>query len=199
MGGTGTEIYTYPLEALPPYDASGDGGGENRAGESPSPCGSWTFCEGPRPPSVSSSAPAKPPVTGGYPPTLHDTGARSIGLTSSTPPAKAFSIASTAVGKASTSSPVDWVGQRRQADLPTFNTLQTLFWWSPEPLTTNEADTGEVGSPVVRLQSNRRVMSRSMSSRSPSQSIEHSYLFCPRDDPAEYHQGCWCKCSSCSG
>ena len=32
MGGTGAEVYAYPLEALPPYDASGDGG-ENRAGE----------------------------------------------------------------------------------------------------------------------------------------------------------------------
>ena len=32
MGGTGAEIYAYPLEALPPHDASGDGG-ENRAGE----------------------------------------------------------------------------------------------------------------------------------------------------------------------
>ena len=32
MGGTGAKIYVYPLKALPPYDASGDGG-ENRAGE----------------------------------------------------------------------------------------------------------------------------------------------------------------------
>ena len=32
MGGTGAEVYAYPLEALPPYDASGDGG-ENQAGE----------------------------------------------------------------------------------------------------------------------------------------------------------------------
>ena len=24
-------------------------------------------------------------------------------------------------------------------------------------------------------------------------------LFCPKDDPAEYHTGCWCKCLNCSG
>ena len=32
MGGTGAEVYAYPLKARPPYDASGDGG-ENQAGE----------------------------------------------------------------------------------------------------------------------------------------------------------------------
>ena len=32
MGGTGAEVYAYPLEARPPYDASEDGE-ENRAGE----------------------------------------------------------------------------------------------------------------------------------------------------------------------
>ena len=32
MGGTGAETYAYPLEALPPHDASRDGG-ENRTGE----------------------------------------------------------------------------------------------------------------------------------------------------------------------
>ena len=32
MGGSGAEVYTYPLKALPPYNASGDGG-ENHAGE----------------------------------------------------------------------------------------------------------------------------------------------------------------------
>ena len=32
MGGTGAEVYAYPLEALPPHDASGDRG-KNRTGE----------------------------------------------------------------------------------------------------------------------------------------------------------------------
>ena len=39
--------------------------------ESPSPSGSWTSCGGPRPPSASSSAPVKAPVTGDCPPTSH--------------------------------------------------------------------------------------------------------------------------------
>ena len=34
MGGTGAEVYAYPLEAHPPSDASGDGG-ENRTGRAP--------------------------------------------------------------------------------------------------------------------------------------------------------------------
>ena len=33
----------------------------------------------------------------------------------------------------------------------------------------------------------------------PLPGVEHSYLFCPREDPAEYHAGCFCKCSSCAG
>ena len=187
MGGTGAEVYTYPLEALPPYDASGDNG-ENRASE---PLLQWLLdlCKGLRPPFALSSVPAKAPATGGCPPTSHDTGPPSTGSTSSTQLARVSSTASTAVGKTSTSSPVDWVGQRRRADLPTYSTLRTLSRWSPEPPTASGADAGEVGSPVVGLRSNRRVMSRSTSSQALP-SVEHSYLFCPREDPAEYHAGC---------
>ena len=166
--------------------------------ESPSPSGSWTSCGGPRPPSASSSAPAKAPATGDYPPTSHDSMPPSTASTSCTPPGKAFSTASTAVGRALTSSPADWAELRRRADLPTFSTLQTLSRRSPESAATSKEDAGEVGSPVVGLRSNRRVMSRSFPAR-PLPSVEHSYLFCPKEDPAEYHAGCFCKCSSCAG
>ena len=166
--------------------------------ESPSPSGSWTSYGGPRPPSASSSAPAKAPATGDYPPTSHDSVPPSTASTSCTPPEKAFSTASTAAGRASTSSPAGWVGLRRRADLPTFSTLRTLSRRNPETVAASKADAGEVGSPVVGLRSNRRVMSRSFPAR-PLPSVEHSYLFCPKEDPAEYHAGCFCKCSSCAG
>ena len=132
MGGTGAEVYAYPLEARPPYDASRDGG-ENRSGE---PLPEWLLGPSWRgskaPPSASSSAPVKAPMTGGYPPTSHDTGPPSTASTSCTPPGKASLTASIAVGRASTSSPVDWVGLRRRADLPTYSTLWTLSRRSPE-------------------------------------------------------------------
>ena len=134
-------------------------GGRTALG-SPSPSGSWTSSGGPRPPSASCSAPARAQGTGASPPTSPGTAPRSTGLTNSMPPARASSTASTAVGRASTSSPVDWVGPRRRADLPTFSTLRTLSRRSPETAATSKADAGEVGSPVVGLQSNRRVMSR---------------------------------------
>ena len=162
---------------------------------SPSPSGSWISSEDPRPLSALCSAPATAQGTGASPPTLPGTAPRSTGSMNSMPPTRASSTVSIAAGNPLTSSPVDWVGPRRRADLPTFSMLQTLSRRSPETAATNKADAGEVGSPVVGLPSNRRVMSRSR----PLPPVEHSYLFCPRDDPAEYHAGCWCKCSSCSG
>ena len=164
----------------------------------PSPSCSWTSCGGLKPPSASSSAPARAPVTGGYPLTSHDTAPPSIASTSCMPPRKASSTASTAVGKALTSSPADWAGRRRRADLPTFSMLRTLSRRNPGSAATSKEDAGEVRSPAVGLQPNRRVMSRSSPAR-PLLSVEHSYLFCPKEDPAEYHMGCFCKCSSCSG
>ena len=172
--------------------------GERAAQENPSPSGSWTSSGGPKPPSASSSAPPTPQGTGASPPTSPGTAQRLTGLMNSTPPARASLTASAAAGKTSTSSPADWAGPGRRAALPTYDTLRTLSRRSPETATANEADAGEVGSPVVGLRSNRRVMSRSFPAR-PLPSVEHSYLFCPRENPAEYHAGCFCKCSSCAG
>ena len=57
----------------------------------------------------------------------------------------------------------------------------------------------DINTPISTLnEALREELSRSSPAR-PLPSVEHSYLFCPKEDPAEYHAGCFCKCSSCAG
>ena len=62
MGGTGAEIYACPLEAQPHARSLPTSGGRT-VPESPSPSGSWTSSEGPRPPSRQLTS--APPYTTG--------------------------------------------------------------------------------------------------------------------------------------
>ena len=195
MGGTGAKIYACSLEAQPPRANPSQARGSSPLSASSSPSGSLDLLRG-------SETTFRPNLLRA----AHNTGDRGSSLptiatrywrhrpteagTNPTPAREGDpGTVSAPAGRPSTTSgrPTGW-GLGRRAALPTFDTLRTLSRRSPESAATSKEDAERVGSPVVGLRPEGGDGHGRLPAR-PRPSVEHSYLFCPKEDPAEYHAG----------